>query len=90
MTLNDAIDHLTAVYRDTSNIDMVRALSIALPILQAHASKPPNRNKPWTIPDEATLAAGFAAGADTKTLAKQLGRSHTSIIARLRRLGLTE
>lgn len=47
----------------------------------------PNQGKPWTPEDDAKLDAAFAAGADLKPLAQELGRTSFALEARLVKLG---
>ncbi len=47
----------------------------------------PNQGKPWTAEDDARLDAAFAAGADLKPLAQELGRTAFALEARLVKLG---
>ncbi|MDB5873940.1 MAG: hypothetical protein JWQ07_3382 [Ramlibacter sp.] len=44
---------------------------------------PPNAGKPWAAEEDARLEAGFAAGADVKQLAEQLGRTPLGVESRL-------
>lgn len=47
----------------------------------------PNQGKPWAPEDDAKLDAAFAAGADLKPLAQELGRTTFALEARLVKLG---
>lgn len=47
----------------------------------------PNQGKPWAPEDDAKLEAAFAAGADLKPLAQELGRTTFALEARLVKLG---
>ncbi|HEY0885466.1 MAG TPA: hypothetical protein VGE20_09305 [Ramlibacter sp.] len=47
----------------------------------------PNQGKPWAAEDDAKLDAAFAAGADLKLLAQELGRTTFALEARLVKLG---
>ena len=47
----------------------------------------PNQGKPWAPEDDAKLDAAFAAGADLKPLAHELGRTTFALEARLVKLG---
>lgn len=47
----------------------------------------PNQGKPWAAEDDAKLDAAFAAGADLKPLAQELGRTTFALEARLVKLG---
>lgn len=47
----------------------------------------PNQGKPWAPDDDAKLEAAFAAGADLKPLAQELGRTTFALEARLVKLG---
>ena len=47
----------------------------------------PNQGKPWSPEDDAKLDAAFAAGADLKPLAQELGRTTFALEARLVKLG---
>lgn len=48
---------------------------------------PANQGKPWSPEDDAKLDAAFAAGADLKPLADELGRTTFALEARLVKLG---
>ena len=50
-------------------------------------SAAPNQGKPWAPEDDAKLEAAFAAGADLKPLAQELGRTTFALEARLVKLG---
>jgi len=47
----------------------------------------PNQGKPWAPEDDAKLDAAFAAGADLKPLAQELGRTPFALESRLVKLG---
>lgn len=47
----------------------------------------PNQGRPWAPEDDAKLDAAFAAGADLKPLAQELGRTTFALEARLVKLG---
>jgi len=49
--------------------------------------QPSNQGKPWSPEDDARLEAAYAAGADLKLVAQELGRSHFGIESRLVKLG---
>lgn len=49
--------------------------------------QPSNQGKPWSPEDDARLEAAYAAGADLKQVAQELGRSHFGIESRLVKLG---
>ncbi|MGZ5195691.1 MAG: hypothetical protein ACXWJM_13010 [Ramlibacter sp.] len=49
--------------------------------------QPSNQGKPWSPEDDARLEAAYAAGADLKLVAQDLGRSHFGIESRLVKLG---
>jgi hypothetical protein len=48
---------------------------------------PANQGKPWSGEDDAKLDAAFAAGADLRPLADELGRTAFALEARLVKLG---
>ncbi len=77
---------------------VIRALFAVARALDADQGKPareradrhggaPNQGKPWTAEDDAKLDAAFAAGADLKPLAQELGRTTFALEARLVKLG---
>lgn len=75
---------------------VIRALfTVARALERAGGSEPkpvrrpgaPNQGKPWTPEDDARLDAAFAAGADLKPLAAELGRTAFALEARLAKLG---
>ena len=49
--------------------------------------QPSNQGKPWSPEDDARLEAAYAAGADLKQVAQELGRSQFGIESRLVKLG---
>jgi hypothetical protein len=49
--------------------------------------QPGNQGKPWSAEDDARLEAAYAAGADLKLVAQELGRSHFGVESRLVKLG---
>ena len=53
----------------------------------ARRHAPPNTGKPWSAEEDAKLNAAFAAGADLKPLAQELGRSAFALEARLVKMG---
>ncbi len=71
-------------------VTAARALHGALHILREQARKPPNAGRPWKVEDEARLAAGHAAGKEPAELARVVGRSKGSVLARLVKLGLVD
>mgnify|MGYP000430161030 CR=1 FL=1 len=68
----------------------VTALKLALEAVQLRARRPANSGKPWSVEDEARIAAGHAAGQTPAELAAVVGRSKASVTARLVRLGLLD
>jgi hypothetical protein len=82
-------------YNEPSVIRALFAVDQALGTTEPKATKgpperratPPNQGKPWAAEDDAKLDAAFAAGADLKPLAEELGRTPFALEARLVKLG---
>jgi hypothetical protein len=82
-------------YNEPTVIRALFAVDQALGTAEATAAKasaerrasPPNQGKPWAPEDDARLDAAFAAGADLKPLADELGRTAFALEARLVKLG---
>lgn len=98
-TLAEGIHPVTGVLMDADSPynepAVIRALFAVAQALEGRAEAPPparrlaapNQGKPWTPEDDAKLEAAFAAGADLKPLAAELGRTAFAIEARLVKLG---
>lgn len=72
---------------------VIRALYTVVHALEGKQVAPrrvvaaPNQGKAWTAEDDAKLDAAFAAGADLKPVAQELGRTAFALEARLVKLG---
>ena len=96
-TLAQGIHPVTGVLMDADSPynepAVIRALYTVAQALE-HAEPPPrralaapNQGKPWTAEDDSKLDAAFAAGADLRPLAQELGRTPFALEARLVKLG---
>jgi hypothetical protein len=82
-------------YNEPSVIRALFAVDHALASVEAAPASAPvprragpaNQGKPWSGEDDAKLDAAFAAGADLRPLADELGRTAFALEARLVKLG---
>lgn len=91
MQLQEVIERLSALADDTSISEEDKlALQEGLKVVRIHANRPSNSGKPWTVEEEARLAAGHAAGQSPRELAAMTRRSRGAVKARLVKLGLID
>lgn len=96
-TLAQGIHPVTGVLMDADSPynepTVIRALYTVAHSLEGKEGAPrrplaaPNQGKAWSPEDDAKLDAAFAAGADLKPVAQQLGRTTFALEARLVKLG---
>ncbi len=68
----------------------IRALFLALDVLRARARRGARAGQPWSVEDEARLAASHASGKSPKECARLLERTPGAVKARLVKLGLLD
>ena len=68
----------------------IRALFVALDVLRVRARRGARAGQPWTVEEEARLAAAHAAGKSVKECARVVQRSAAAVTARLVKLGLVD